>query len=126
MEWWHLYLIIGVVILIIVGVVLYLRKVYKGRLADQQQMVDQHKVTVSILILSKRMEKVQNANLPKSVIDQIPSVYKLRKVPIVKAKVGAQVLDLLCDEKVYENLPEKKTVKVELAGIYIAGIKSGR
>lgn len=126
MQWWHLYIILGVVVAIIVAVVIYLRKVYKKRMNEQESMVNQHKVTTSILVLGKRKEKVQNANLPKSVIEQIPSFYKFRKVPIVKAKVGPQVLDLLCDEKIFDDLPEKKTVKVDLAGIYIAGFKQGK
>lgn len=58
--------------------------------------------------------------------EQIPKVYKLRKVPLVKAKIGSQVMDLLCDEAVFDKLPEKKTVRVDLAGIFIAGIKQGK
>jgi hypothetical protein len=44
-------------------------------------------------------------------------------VPIVKAKIGPQVMDLLCDEDIFNKLPERKSVNVELAGIFIAGIK---
>ena len=64
--------------------------------------------------------------MPKAVIEQVPKVYRFKKVPIVKAKIGPQVLDLLCDEAIFDKLPEKKTVQVELAGIYIAGLKPGR
>jgi hypothetical protein len=53
-------------------------------------------------------------------------MYKFRKVPIVKAKVGPQVLDLLCDEKIFDDIPDKKTINVELAGIFIAGIKKAK
>jgi len=89
---------------------------------DQETMVNQHKVTTSILILEKRKDKVENANIPKSVIGQIPKLYKIKKVPLVKAKIGQQVMDLLCDEAVFDKLPERKTVRVELAGIFIAGL----
>jgi hypothetical protein len=35
-------------------------------------------------------------------------------------------MDLLCEEDIFNKLPEKKSVNVELAGIFIAGIlKSG-
>jgi hypothetical protein len=43
-------------------------------------------------------------------------------MPIVKAKVGPQIATLLCDKNIYDNLPVKKTVKVELAGVYITSI----
>ena len=43
-------------------------------------------------------------------------------MPIVKAKVGPQITTLMCDKNIYNNLPVKKTVKVELAGVYISNI----
>jgi hypothetical protein len=45
------------------------------------------------------------------------------KMPLVKAKVGPQVTTLMCDPKVFEVLPIKRNVRVELAGIYIAEMK---
>ena len=42
---------------------------------------------------------------------------------IIKAKVGPQITTLMCDKPVYDILPVKKNVKVEMAGIYIVGIK---
>ncbi|PKL41233.1 MAG: hypothetical protein CVV44_00940 [Spirochaetae bacterium HGW-Spirochaetae-1] len=126
MEWWHLYIILGVVAAG-AGVGFYfLRKNLKQKVNDQQSLVNQHKVATSILVLEKRKDRVTNANMPKSVIDQIPKIYKIRKVPLVKAKIGPQVMDLLCDEAVFEKLPLRKTVRVDLAGIYIAAIKPGK
>lgn len=122
-KWWHLYAILGIV-LILLGIGFYfLKKNIKKKMNDQEEMVRQHKVTVQILVLEKRKDRVTNANIPKSVLEQIPKIYKVRKVPIVKAKIGPQVMDLLCDESVFDKLPEKKTVKVDLAGIFIAGIQ---
>jgi hypothetical protein len=45
------------------------------------------------------------------------------KVPIAKVKVGPQILNMSCDEKVFELLPTKKEVKATLSGIYIMGVK---
>jgi len=126
MEWWHLYIILGAVAAGAGVGIYFLRKNVKRKMTDQESLVNQHKVTTPILVLEKRKDKVANANMPKSVKEQIPKVYKIRKVPLVKAKIGAQVMDLLCDEAVFDKLPEKKTVKVELAGIFIAGIKAGK
>ncbi len=121
--WWKLYIIIGIVIIIAVVLYFVLRKYLKNKMNDQEQLVNQHKITASILVLEKKKEKVSNSDIPKSVIAQIPKIYQLRKVPIVKAKIGPQVMDLLCDEKIFDKLPVKKTVQVEIAGIFIAGIK---
>jgi hypothetical protein len=110
---------------LIVGFI-FLRKKLKKRMDDQQSIVNQHKITTSILVLEKRKDKVVNANMPKAVIAQIPKLYKMKKMPLVKAKVGAQVMDLLCDDAVFDKLPEHKSVRVELAGIFIAGIKPNK
>jgi len=122
-KWWILYIILGVVIAAIVAGWFFLKKRMEQKVSLQKDLVDQHKIATSILILEKRMDKVSNANIPKSVIAQIPKIYKFRKVPIVKAKIGPQVMVLLCDEDIFNKLPERKSVNVELAGIFIAGIK---
>jgi len=126
MEWWHLYIILAIVLAGLGGGFYFVRKKVRKKMNDQQVLVNQHKVTTTILVLEKKRDKVANANMPKSVIEQIPRIYKIRKVPIVKAKIGPQVMDLLCEEEVFDKLPEKKSVKVELAGIFIAGIKTGK
>ncbi|HRZ25680.1 MAG TPA: hypothetical protein P5295_02640 [Spirochaetota bacterium] len=121
-----LYSVLAIVIALLVVGFIFLRRKMQKKLDDQQSLVNQHKVPMSILVLEKRMDRVSNANMPKSVLDQIPKIYKVKKVPIVKAKVGPQVMDLLCDEEVFDKLPERKTVRVDMAGIFIAGIKSGK
>ncbi len=123
MKWWILYIILGLIIAAIVAGWFFLKKKMEDKVSLQKDLVDQHKIATSILILEKRMGKVSDANIPKSVIAQIPKIYKFRKVPIVKAKIGPQVMDLLCDEEIFNKLPERKSVNVELAGIFIAGIK---
>ena len=45
----------------------------------------------------------------------------------VKVKIGPQILTLLTDKRVYNALPTKKSVKIEVAGLYITnmiGMKS--
>jgi len=125
-EWWQLYIILGIVIAVIAVVFIFLRKKFKKKVDDQQALVNQHKVVTTILVLEKKKDRLSNANIPKSVIDQIPKIYKIRKVPLVKAKIGPQVMDLICDEDVFDKLPERKSVKVELAGIFIAGVLTGK
>lgn len=126
MEWWILYLILAAVIALLVTGFFILRKKMQQKMEVQKDLVNQHKVSTPILVLEKRMGKVKDANIPKNVLAQIPKIYKIRKVPIVKAKIGPQVMDLLCDEDLFDKIPVKKTVQAELAGIFIAGIKTGK
>ena len=123
MKWWILYIILGVIIAAAVAGWFFLKKKMEQKMSLQKELVDQHKIVTSILVLEKRMDKVDNANIPKTVVAQIPKIYKFRKVPLVKAKIGPQVMDLICDEEIFNKLPERKSVNVELAGIFIAGIK---
>ncbi|MFA5518006.1 MAG: hypothetical protein WDA74_01995 [Spirochaetota bacterium] len=126
MEWWILYSILAVVIAALVAGYFILKKRMQKKMEEQKVLVDQHKISTPILVLEKRMAKVKDANIPKNVLAQIPKIYKIRKVPIVKAKIGPQVMDLLCDEDLFDKIPEKKTVQAELAGIFIAGIKPAK
>jgi hypothetical protein len=132
-SFWELYGqgIIGILIILTVITAFYvayklLKKRMQKKMDEQQVLVNQHKMPASILVLEKRKDKISNANVPKSVIEQIPKVYKIKKIPIVKAKIGPQVMDLLCDEDIFEKLPLRKTVRVDLAGIFIAGIRQGK
>ena len=42
-------------------------------------------------------------------------------MPIVKAKIGPRVMSLMCDPKVFDQIPIKAEVKAEVSGIYIVG-----
>lgn len=126
MVWWQIVLIVvGVLAVVLVGLY-FLSKRLQGRVDSQQSMIDQNKMTVSILVIDKKKMKAKDSNLPKVVQDQIPFYLKLRKLPLVKAKIGPKITTLMCDNKVFNDLPVKKNVKVELAGMYIMGVKGGK
>lgn len=44
------------------------------------------------------------------------------KMNFVQVKVGPQILTLIADKRVFDAMPLKKTVKVEIAGLYIVNI----
>ena len=90
---------------------------------DQQALIDQNKQQAQIFVIDKKKDKISNVKLPKQVRDQFPKRYKNKKMPMVIAKIGPQITTLLCDEKIYEELPVKKQVKVELAGLFIVTVK---
>lgn len=113
--------------LVVVAVVLYfLGKKAQKRQAEQQEQIDAAKQTVSMLIIDKKRMKLKESGLPSIVIEQTPKLLRNSKMPIVKAKVGPQMMTLVCDEKIFESVPVKKEVKAVVSGIYITEVKGLR
>lgn len=120
---WDIFIVVGIV-LVVAFIGLYFLNRWAGkRMATQQEAVERTKQTVTIYVIDKKKDKLTNANFPKSVTDQIPRWSRFMKTPLVKAKIGPQIMTLMCDAKVYGILPVKKTVKVDLAGMYIVEMK---
>lgn len=67
--------------------------------------------------------KLKESGLPQMVIDQTPKLMRGSKLPIVKAKVGPQILSLVSDERIFDTIPVKKEVKAVISGIYILDVK---
>lgn len=117
-------MIIILVILIAAIVVLYfLGKKAQKKQDEQQAQIDQMKQTVTMLIIDKKKMKMKDSGLPQSVIDQAPRIMRGSKLPIVKAKVGPQIMSLVCDAKIFDDVPVKKEVKAVVSGIYITDVK---
>ena len=117
-------LLVIVIILAIALVVLYfLGKRAQKKQDEQQAQIDAAKQTVSMLIIDKKRMKLKEAGLPQMVVDQTPKLLRGSKLPIVKAKVGPQILSLVCDEKIFNDVPVKKEVKAVVSGIYITDVK---
>ena len=120
---WDILLLLAL-LAVVIGVAFYFLNKWAGKkTAEQQDLVKQHKQTVSIYVIDKKKDKITNANFPKAMAEQIPRMGKLMKMPLVKAKIGPQIMTLICDGDVFPALPLKKTVTVELAGAYIVGMK---
>jgi hypothetical protein len=114
-------------VLLIVAVVLYiLGKKAQKKQAAQQEQIEAAKQTVSMLIIDKKRMKLKDSGLPAIVINQTPKLLRNSKMPIVKAKVGPQMMTLVCDEKIFDSIPVKKEVKAVVSGIYITGVKGLR
>ena len=117
-------LLIILAVLIVALVVLYfLGKKAQKRQAEQQQQIDAMKQTVSMLIIDKKRMKMKDSGLPQAVLDQTPKMMRGAKLPIVKAKVGPQIMSLVCDEKIFDSVPVKKEVKAVVSGIYITDVR---
>ena len=119
------------IILIILAVVAVLgllffwfyKKKVVPKMDEYNSMLQANKMTVSIFVIDKMKDKLANQNMPKVVLEQTPKMLRNKKIPLVKAKIGPQIQTLIADEKVYNSIPVKKMVKVDLAGMYIINIK---
>ena len=121
MSTFTIVMIVILVILIGVLVGLYIF----GKKAEQEQMAAAAQV-VSMLIIDKKKLRLKEAGLPQMVVDNTPKYLRRTKVPVVKAKIGAKIMTLMCENKVFEVLPVKKEVKAVVSGLYITEIKSVR
>lgn len=117
-----LLVILGVLIVVIVSLYFLGKKAQKKQAAQQEQ-IDAMKQTLSMLIIDKKRMKLKESGLPQSVIEQTPKLLRGSKLPIVKAKVGPQIMTLVSEEKIYDSIPVKKEVKAVVSGIYITEVK---
>ena len=106
-------LVIVIVLAIIIAVLYFLGKKAQKKQAEQQELLDANKQTVSMLIIDKKRMKLKDAGLPQMVIDQTPKMMRGSKLPIIK----------VADEKIFESVPVKKEVKAVVSGIYVLDVK---
>lgn len=124
MNTFTIVLLVILAILVIAVVVLYfLGKKAQKKQSEQQAQIDAMKQTVSMLIIDKKRMKIKDAGLPSIVLEQTPKWLRGSKLPVVKAKVGPQIMSLICEERIFDSVPVKKEVKAVVSGIYITDVK---
>ena len=101
---WLIILLIVVAILVVACVLLY----RKGKQMQEQAETSQEQMKAgaqvqSLLVIDKKKMKLQDANLPKIVMEQSKWYMKRAKVPVVKVKIGPKIVTMLCDEKIYDR-----------------------
>lgn len=127
MSTWTIVLLVILVVLVAALVALYfLGKKAQKRQAEQEQQIEAYKQNVTMLVIDKKRMKLKEAGLPQAVIDNTPKLMRGSKLPIVKAKVGPQIVTLVCDEKIFDIVPVKKEVKATVSGIYLTNVKALR
>ena len=123
---WKVLLVIAVILVIVLVALYYFGRKLEKRQAEGQAQLDAAAQTVSMLIIDKKKLRMKESGLPQMVIDQAPKLMRRSKLPIVKAKVGPKSYVLSADEKVFDLIPVKKEVKAEVSGLYIVGVKGIR
>lgn len=117
---------IMIVMLIALVVLYFLGKKAEKKKAEQDEQIAAAAQTVSMLIIDKKMMKLKDAGLPAAVIEQTPKLMRRSKLPIVKAKVGPQIMTFICDGAIFESVPVKKEVKATVSGLYITSVRGLR
>ena len=123
---WKVLLVIAVILVIVLVALYYFGRKLEKRQAEGQAQLDAAAQTVSMLIIDKKKLRMKESGLPQMVIDQAPKLMRRSKLPIVKAKVGPKISVLIADEKVFDLIPVKKEVKATISGIYITAVKGVR
>ena len=117
-------LIVILIVLVVAMVVLYF--IGKKMQKKQEAQIEAAKQTVTMLIIDKKKLKLKESGLPAAVLEQTPKYMRRAKFPIVKAKVGPQILSLICDAAIFDVIPVKKEIKATVSGIYITDVKGIR
>ena len=116
-------IVIAVILVAAIVALYFFGKRAQKRQEEQQVQLDAMKQTVTMLIIDKKRMKLNEAGLPQAVIDQTPKLLRRSKLPILKVRVGNRVMSLICDEKIFDNVPTKKEVKASVSGIYVTEVK---
>ncbi len=120
-----LIVILVIIVIAFIALAIWGNKMQKKADESEEQIKASAQVT-SMLIIDKKRMRLKEAGLPQIVIDQTPKYLRRSKVPIVKAKVGPQIRNFICDERVFDLVPVKKEVKAEINGLYIINVRGLR
>lgn len=116
-------IVLTVILIAAIIVITILGKRTEKKQAEQQAQIEAAKQWYSMLIIDKKRMRLKDAGLPQAVMEKTPKLLRFSKLPIVKAKVGPQIMSFICDEKIFERVPVKKEVKAGVSGIYITDVK---
>ena len=123
MKWWVVLIIVIVVIVALLAILYFLGRKAQKKQEEQQEIMQANKQYVSMLIIDKKRMKLRDAGLPAMILQQTPKALRGAKFPIIKAKIGPQIMPLICDEKIFDSVPVKKEVKAAVSGIYVLEVK---
>ena len=110
-------LLIAVLVLFLVG------KRAEKKQDDQQKMMEENAQVINVFVIDKKKMRLKDAGLPQVVLEQSPKLAKMAKLPIVKVKAGPRVMNLIADNKIWDQIVPKQDVKATVSGIYITHVQ---
>lgn len=124
---WVVVMIVVIVLLVaaLVALSIYGKKLQERQESSQKEL-EAASQNVKLLVIDKKRMKFKDSGLPAMVLEQVPKYMRGRKVPIVKAKIGPRIMSLICEEKIFDQIPVKKEIRATISGIYIMDVKGLR
>ena len=126
MPWWGILLIVIAVIVVLMIILYNIGTKLQKKQMDQKEQMAEAAQPMTMLIIDKKILPMKDAGLPKIVMEQTPKRYQKAKLPIVKAKIGPKIMNIICDDAIYDQVHTNFEVKSMVSGIYILSIKSVR
>ena len=117
-----IFIIVMVVLAVAIFAIYKLSNRNYRRNIETQDFIEANKQTLSIYVIDKKFAKPTENDFSRQIYAQIPPSARKRKVCMVRAKVGAQIVTLITDKNVYDVLTPKKTVKAEISGLYLVKV----
>ena len=109
--------ILVVLTAVLIALYLFGRKMQK-RQEEQQIQLQAAAQQISMFVIDKKKLKMKESGLPAQVIEQTPRLMRGSKVPILKVKVGPQIMNLMCDAQIFDSVPMRKEVKAAVRGMH--------
>ena len=91
---WTVFGIVMGVVAVVLAVLYFMGKKMQKKQAEAQEQIDSSKQVASILVIDKKKLKPKDSGLPEVALSQLPWYAKGQKLPIVKAKIGPQIMSL--------------------------------
>ena len=120
---WIIAIIVTVVLIGVLVALYFVGNNLQKKQMEQREQINAASQPATLFIIDKKIMPMKDAGLPKQVMEQAPKRYQKAKLPVVKAKVGPQIVTLICDEGIYDDVPQHGEVKAMLSGIYITSVK---
>ena len=126
MNRWIVSIIILVIVAAVLAVLYFLGRRAQKKQDEQEIKMEEAAQKASLLVIDKKKMRLKDAGFPQVVLDNANFLTKRAKVPVVKAKVGPRIMTLMCDPKIFDQVPVTKEIKCMVSGIYISKILSVR
>ena len=120
---WIIFFIVLAIITVALIVMYFLGRRMQKRQDIQNEQIAQSSQQLSMFIIDKKIMRLKDAGMPDVVMQQSNWFTKRAKMPIIRAKIGPQVMNLICDNAIFDTVPVKKEVKATVSGIYVTGVK---
>ena len=124
LAWWTITLIAITGVLLVAVIVLFiLGKRAEKKQEGQEKMMEENAQVINLFVIDKKKMRLKDAGLPQMVLEQSPKLAKMAKLPIVKVKAGPRVMNLIADNKIWDQILPKQDIKATVSGIYITKVQ---